>query len=47
MLINSIPKGSKDPIEEDATELLKADDIRVKFLVKPHFIASKMNTLKP
>ncbi|WP_187993272.1 ABC transporter ATP-binding protein [Vibrio harveyi] len=41
MLINSIPKGSKDPIEEDATELLKADDIRVKFLVKPHFIASK------
>ncbi len=41
MLINSIPKGSKDPIGEDATELLKADDIRVKFLVKPHFIASK------
>ncbi|WP_063344709.1 ABC transporter ATP-binding protein [Vibrio jasicida] len=41
MLINSIPKGSKDPIEENAAELLKADDIRVKFLVKPHFIASK------
>lgn len=41
MLINSIPKGNKDPIEEGATELLKADDIRVKFLVKPHFIASK------
>ncbi|WP_407833757.1 ABC transporter ATP-binding protein [Vibrio rotiferianus] len=41
MLINSIPKGNKDPIEEGATELLRADDIRVKFLVKPHFIASK------
>ena len=41
MLINSIPKGSKDPIKEGATELLKADDIRVKFLIKPHFIASK------
>ena len=41
MLINSIPKGNKDPIEENAAELLKADDIRVKFLVKPHFIASK------
>ncbi len=41
MLINSIPKGSKDSIEENAAELLKADDIRVKFLVKPHFIASK------
>ncbi|MGR5275681.1 ABC transporter ATP-binding protein [Vibrio rotiferianus] len=41
MLINSIPKGNKDPIEEGATELLRVDDIRVKFLVKPHFIASK------
>ncbi|WP_394157172.1 ABC transporter ATP-binding protein [Vibrio campbellii] len=41
MLINSIPKGSKDPIKEGATELLKADDIRVKFLIKPHFITSK------
>jgi oligopeptide transport system ATP-binding protein len=41
MLINSIPKGNKHPIEEGATELLRADDIRVKFLVKPHFIASK------
>ncbi|WP_045391035.1 ABC transporter ATP-binding protein [Vibrio rotiferianus] len=41
MLINSIPKGNKDPIEEGATELLRAGDIRVKFLVKPHFIASK------
>ncbi|EGR2177312.1 ABC transporter ATP-binding protein [Vibrio parahaemolyticus] len=41
MLINSIPKGSKEPISESATQLLKADDIRVKFLVKSHFIASK------
>lgn len=41
MLINSIPKGSKDPISESATQLLKADDIRVKFLIKSHFIASK------
>lgn len=41
MLINSIPKGSKDPISKSATQLLKADDIRVKFLIKSHFIASK------
>ncbi|HHF3281698.1 TPA: ABC transporter ATP-binding protein [Vibrio alginolyticus] len=41
MLINSIPKGSKEPISESATQLLKADDIRVKFLVKSHFIVSK------
>ncbi|HHF3211441.1 TPA: ABC transporter ATP-binding protein [Vibrio diabolicus] len=41
MLINSIPKGSKDPISESATQLLKADDIRVEFLIKSHFIASK------
>ncbi|MCK8062979.1 MULTISPECIES: ABC transporter ATP-binding protein [Vibrio] len=41
MLINSIPKGSKDPISESATQLLKADDTRVKFLIKSHFIASK------
>ncbi|EMK3392889.1 ABC transporter ATP-binding protein [Vibrio parahaemolyticus] len=41
MLINSIPKGSKTPIDENASELLNAEDIRVKFLVKPHFIASK------
>ncbi|MGI2782812.1 ABC transporter ATP-binding protein [Vibrio alginolyticus] len=41
MLINSIPKGSKDPISESATQLLKADYIRVKFLIKSHFIASK------
>ncbi|EGQ7837610.1 ABC transporter ATP-binding protein [Vibrio parahaemolyticus] len=41
MLINSIPKGSKSPVDEKASELLNAEDIRVKFLVKPHFIASK------
>ncbi|HHG3103203.1 TPA: ABC transporter ATP-binding protein [Vibrio parahaemolyticus] len=41
MLINSIPKGSKTPVDENASELLNAEDIRVKFLVKPHFIASK------
>ncbi|EJG1181624.1 ABC transporter ATP-binding protein [Vibrio parahaemolyticus] len=41
MLINSIPKGSKTPVDEKASELLNAEDIRVKFLVTPHFIASK------
>jgi oligopeptide transport system ATP-binding protein len=41
MLINSIPKGAKDPVSAAAPELLSAEDIRVKFLVKPHFIKSK------
>ncbi|PKF81634.1 microcin C ABC transporter ATP-binding protein [Vibrio sp. vnigr-6D03] len=41
MLINSIPHGSKDPVAEDAVNLLKADDIRVKFLIKSHFLPSK------
>ncbi|MCR9953756.1 ABC transporter ATP-binding protein [Vibrio parahaemolyticus] len=41
MLINSIPKGSKTPVDEKASELINAEDIRVKFLVKPHFIASR------
>ncbi|MDN3616071.1 MAG: ABC transporter ATP-binding protein [Vibrio gallaecicus] len=41
MLINSIPKGQKDPIEPDAPDLLTVEDIRVKFLVKQHFIKSK------
>ncbi|MEF1289453.1 ABC transporter ATP-binding protein [Vibrio sp. M260118] len=41
MLINSIPKGSKDPIHGNAPELLKADDIRVKFLIKSHFLPSR------
>ncbi|MBL4238405.1 ABC transporter ATP-binding protein [Vibrio fluvialis] len=41
MLINAIPKGSKDPVDANAPALLKANDIRVKFLIKPHFIASR------
>ncbi|END2486751.1 ABC transporter ATP-binding protein [Vibrio vulnificus] len=41
MLINSIPKGSKEAVEDDAPMLLKAQDIRVKFLVKPHFLPSR------
>ncbi|MDC5852117.1 ABC transporter ATP-binding protein [Vibrio europaeus] len=41
MLINSIPNGSKDPIENDAPALLKADDIRVKFLIKSHFLPNR------
>ncbi|TRN24520.1 ABC transporter ATP-binding protein [Vibrio furnissii] len=41
MLINAIPKGSKDPVSADAPALLKASDIRAKFLIKPHFIASR------
>ncbi|MFA0405847.1 ABC transporter ATP-binding protein [Vibrio sp. 10N.222.52.C12] len=41
MLINSIPKGAKVPVEATAPELLSADDIRVQFLVKSRFIKSK------
>lgn len=41
MLINSIPKGSKQAVDANADQLLAVEDIRVKFLVKPHFIASK------
>ncbi|ELS8947994.1 ABC transporter ATP-binding protein [Vibrio fluvialis] len=41
MLINAIPKGSKDPVDANAPALLKASDIRVKFLIKPHLIASR------
>ncbi|MFM2586976.1 ABC transporter ATP-binding protein [Vibrio sp. TBV020] len=41
MLINSIPKGSKDPISEHAPALLQADDIRVKFLIKSHFLPNR------
>ncbi|MEZ8546037.1 ABC transporter ATP-binding protein [Vibrio cyclitrophicus] len=41
MLINSIPKGAKIPVHESAQELLNAEDIRVQFLVKSHFIKSK------
>ena len=41
MLINSIPKGGKDPIDASAAPLLKAEDIRVKFLIKQKFIQSQ------
>ncbi|MEH0665079.1 ABC transporter ATP-binding protein [Vibrio scophthalmi] len=41
MLINSVPRGSKDAVKDDAPALLRAQDIRVKFLVKSHIIASR------
>ncbi|KXO07984.1 ABC transporter, ATP-binding protein [Moritella sp. JT01] len=41
MLINSIPKGQKEPIKATAQELLSAENIHVKFLVKSHFIPRK------
>ncbi len=41
MLIDSIPHGSKDPICDTSPSLLKADDIRVKFLTHTHFLPSK------
>lgn len=41
MLINSIPKGAKRSGKRRSARLLSAEDIRVKFLVKPHFIKSK------
>jgi len=41
MLIESVPHGSKPPIDPSAALLLQASDIRVKFLVKPHFLSSK------
>lgn len=41
MLIDAVPKGAKDPVQEQAPELIKADDIRVRFLIKPHFMASR------
>ncbi|MBE4589099.1 ABC transporter ATP-binding protein [Vibrio navarrensis] len=41
MLINAIPKGSKTAVDEQAPMLLKAEDIRVQFLTKPHFIPSR------
>ncbi|MBC7005368.1 ABC transporter ATP-binding protein [Photobacterium sp. BZF1] len=41
MLIDAVPKGAKDPVQELAPELIKADDIRVRFLIKPHFMASR------
>lgn len=41
MLINSVPRGSKDAVKDDAPALLCAQDIRVKFLIKSHIIASR------
>lgn len=41
MLINSIPRGKKGPVADDAVALLKVDDIHVKFHVKTHFISRK------
>lgn len=41
MLINSVPSGAKQPIPTSAPELLTAEDIRVKFLTKAHFIPSR------
>jgi len=41
MLINSIPKGQKQPIKATATELLSAENICVNYLIKSHFIPSK------
>lgn len=41
MLINSIPKGGKDPAVTTDKPLLSAQDIRVKFLIKPAFLHKK------
>ncbi len=41
MLINSIPKGGKDPAVTTNKPLISAQDIRVKFLVKPAFLHKK------
>jgi oligopeptide transport system ATP-binding protein len=41
MLINSIPSGSKEPIKDNASALLKAEDVRVKFLIKSHFLPNR------
>jgi len=41
MLINSIPKGQKQPVKATAIELLRAENIRVNYLIKSHFIPSK------
>ncbi|PNQ54272.1 microcin C ABC transporter ATP-binding protein, partial [Vibrio agarivorans] len=41
MLINSIPKGGKEPIDSNALSLLRAENIRVNFLIKSHFIPAK------
>lgn len=41
MLIDSVPKGSKIPTPDSAPTLLEAEDVRVKFLVKSHFLPSR------
>lgn len=41
MLINSTPKGQKEPVQDNAPALLKAQDIHVDFLVKTHLISRK------
>ncbi|WED23966.1 ABC transporter ATP-binding protein [Vibrio sp. JC009] len=41
MLINSVPKGAKDPEITTDQQLISAEDIRVQFLVKPAFLGRK------
>lgn len=41
MLIDSVPKGAKVPTSDSAPTLLEAEDVRVKFLVKSHFLPSR------
>ncbi len=41
MLINAIPKGAKQAVAADAPLLLSAEDIRVRFLTKAHYLASR------
>ncbi len=41
MLINSIPKGQKQPIKSTAKELINAENIHVNYLIKSHFIPSR------
>ncbi|MGX9520802.1 ABC transporter ATP-binding protein [Vibrio mediterranei] len=41
MLLDSVPKGQKEEVEETAPTLLEADDIRVKFLIKSSFIPQR------
>ncbi|USD66922.1 ABC transporter ATP-binding protein [Vibrio sp. SCSIO 43136] len=41
MLINSVPRGSKDPDIVTDEPLISAQDIRVKFMVKPPFMGRK------
>ncbi|WCE31351.1 ABC transporter ATP-binding protein [Vibrio sp. SCSIO 43137] len=41
MLINSVPKGGKDPDITQDSSLISAKDIRVQFLIKPAFLGRK------